>query len=210
MTTAKMRIEELKPSRRKQGRFLVKLEDGSILRITEEELLRFRLRPGIDLDGETLETLQASVRTSSAKAAAANIIGSRALSKKELTRRLVKKGNEEADAQAAADWLEDIGAVDDAAYAASLVRHYGEKGYGPQRVREELRRRGVDRDLWDEAMEELPDPAEILGRLLEKKCGGELSDRKEIKRVSDSLMRRGFAWSDVREALRRYTEIEED
>lgn len=210
MTTAKMRIEELKPSRRKQGRFLVKLEDGSILRITEEELLRFRLRPGIDLDGETLEALQASVRTSSAKAAAANIIGSRALSKKELTRRLVKKGNEEADAQAAADWLEDIGAVDDAAYAASLVRHYGEKGYGPQRVREELRRRGVDRDLWDEAMEELPDPAEILGRLLEKKCGGELSDRKEIKRVSDSLMRRGFAWSDVREALRRYTEIEED
>ena len=210
MTMAKMRIEELKPSRRKQGRFLVKLEDGSILRITEEELLRFRLRPGIDLDGETLETLQASVRTSSAKAAAANIIGSRALSKKELTRRLVKKGNEEADAQAAADWLEDIGAVDDAAYAASLVRHYGEKGYGPQRVREELRRRGVDRDLWDEAMEELPDPAEILGRLIEKKCGGELSDRKEIKRVSDSLMRRGFAWSDVREALRRYTEIEED
>ncbi len=205
-----MRIEELKPSRRKQGRFLVKLEDGSILRITEEELLRFRLRPGIDLDGETLEALQASVRTSSAKAAAANIIGSRALSKKELTRRLVKKGNEEADAQAAADWLEDIGAVDDAAYAASLVRHYGEKGYGPQRVREELRRRGVDRDLWDEAMEELPDPAEILGRLIEKKCGGELSDRKEIKRVSDSLMRRGFAWSDVREALRRYTEIEED
>ena len=210
VTTAKMRIEELKPSRRKQGRFLVKLEDGSILRITEEELLRFRLRPGIDLDGETLEALQASVRTSSAKAAAANIIGSRALSKKELTRRLVKKGNEEADAQAAADWLEDIGAVDDAAYAASLVRHYGEKGYGPQRVREELRRRGVDRDLWDEAMEELPDPAEILGRLIEKKCGGELSDRKEIKRVSDSLMRRGFAWSDVREALRRYTEIEED
>ena len=205
-----MRIEELKPSRRKQGRFLVKLEDGSILRITEEELLRFRLRPGIDLDRETLEALQASVRTSSAKAAAANIIGSRALSKKELTRRLVKKGNEEADAQAAADWLEDIGAVDDAAYAASLVRHYGEKGYGPQRVREELRRRGVDRDLWDEAMEELPDPAEILGRLIEKKCGGELSDRKEIKRVSDSLMRRGFAWSDVREALRRYTEIEED
>ena len=122
----------------------------------------------------------------------------------------MKKGNEEADAQAAADWLEDIGAVDDAAYAASLVRHYGEKGYGPQRVREELRRRGVDRDLWDEAMEELPDPAEILGRLIEKKCGGELSDRKEIKRVSDSLMRRGFAWSDVREALRRYTEIEED
>lgn len=210
MTTAKMRIEELKPSRRKQGRFLVKLEDGSILRITEEELLRFRLRPGIDLDGETLEALQASVRTSSAKAAAANIIGSRALSKKELTRRLVKKGNEEADAQAAADWLEDIGAVDDAAYAAALARHYGQKGYGPARVREELRRRGVDRELWDSALEELPDPAEILDRLIQKKCRGELSDPREKKRVSDALLRRGFAWSDVKAAMGRYTEMIED
>ena len=205
-----MRIEELKPSRRKQGRFLVKLEDGSILRITEEELLRFRLRPGIDLDGETLEALQASVRTSSAKAAAANIIGSRALSKKELTRRLVKKGNEEADAQAAADWLEDIGAVDDAAYAAALARHYGQKGYGPARVREELRRRGVDRELWDSALEELPDPAEILDRLIQKKCRGELSDPREKKRVSDALLRRGFSWSEVRSAMGRYAEMEED
>ena len=210
VTTAKMRIEELKPSRRKQGRFLVKLEDGSILRITEEELLRFRLRPGIDLDGETLEALQASVRTSSAKAAAANIIGSRALSKKELTRRLVKKGNEEADAQAAADWLEDIGAVDDAAYAAALARHYGQKGYGPARVREELRRRGVDRELWDSALEELPDPAEILDRLIQKKCRGELSGPREKKRVSDALLRRGFSWSEVRSAMGRYAEMGED
>ena len=204
-----MRIVELKPSRHGQGRFLAKLEDGDILRLTEEELLRFRLRQGMELDGETLEALRASAKTSAAKAAAANIIGSRALSKRELTRRLVKKGSDETDAQAAADWLEDIGAVNDAAYAASLARHYGEKGYGPQRVREELRRRGVDRALWDEALEELPDPAEILDRLI-KRRGGDLSDRRELKRISDGLMRRGFAWSDVRDALRRYTEIEED
>ena len=205
-----MRIVELKPSRHRQGRFLAKLENGDILRLTEEELLRFRLRPGTELDGDALEALRTSVKTSTAKAAAANIIGSRALSKKELTRRLVKKGSEESDAQAAADWLENLGAVDDAAYAASLVRHYGEKGYGPARVREELRRRGVDRALWDEALEKMPDPAEILDRLIEKKSGGDLSDRKELKRISDGLMRRGFSWGDIKDALRRYTEIEED
>ena len=149
-----IRIEEVKRSERKKGRFLVRLEDGDILRVTEEELLRFGLRAGLELDGEMLEAVRASVRASSAKAAAADIIGSRALSKKELTRRLVKKGNDEADAQAAADWLEDIGAVDDAGYAAALARHYGGKGYGPARVREELRRRGVDRSLWDEALED--------------------------------------------------------
>ena len=84
----------------------ITLEDGDILRLTEEELLRFRLRQGMELDGETLEALRASAKASKAKAAAANIIGSRALSKRELTRRLVKKGSDETDAQAAADWLE--------------------------------------------------------------------------------------------------------
>ena len=205
-----MRIEELKRSQRKKDRFLVKLEDGSILRVTEEELLRFGLRPGLELDVEDLEALRASAGGSGAKAQAASIIGSRALSKRELTRRLVKKGSEEADAKAAADWLEDIGAVDDAAYAASLARHYGGRGYGPARVREELRRRGVDRSLWDQALEELPEAAETLDRLIQKKCGGDLADPREKKRVSQALMRRGFDWSDVRAAMGRYTEVLED
>lgn len=205
-----MRVIEWKESQRKKGWFLVKLENGDILRVTENELLRFDLCAGTELDDETLESLRASAKTSSAKAAAANIIGSRALSKKELTRRLVKKGNEEVDAQAAADWLEDIGAVNDASYAASLVRHYGGKGYGPARVREELRRRGVDRELWDEALEEMPKAADILDQLIQKRCRGDLSDPKERKRTCDALMRRGFGWGEVKAAMERYAEIIED
>ena len=205
-----MRIEEVKKSQRKKGRFLVRLADGDILRVTEEELLRFGLKAGMELDEAALEAVKASMRASSARVTAANMIGNRALSKKELTRRLVKKGSDETDAQAAADWLEDIGAVDDAGYAAAVARHYGGKGYGPQRVREELRRRGVDRALWDEALEEMPETAEILDQLIRKKCRGELSDPREKKRVSDALLRRGFAWSDVKAAMGRYTEIEED
>lgn len=205
-----MRIEEVKKSERKKGVFLVRLADGDVLRVTEEELLRFGLKAGLELDGEALEAVRASMRASSARITAANMIGSRALSKKELTRRLVKKGSGESDAQAAADWLEDIGAVDDAGYAAALARHYGGKGYGPARVREELRRRGVDWEKWDKALEELPAAADILDELIRKKCKGDLSDPKEKKRVSDALLRRGFAWSDIKAAMGRYTEIQED
>ena len=205
-----MRIDELKESQRKKGRFLVKLENGDILRVTEEEILRYALRAGMELDRETLEAVQASARTSAARVTAANMIGSRALSKKELTRRLGQKGNEAADAQAAADWLEDIGAVNDAGYAASLVRHYGSRGYGPARVREELRRRGVDRALWDAALEEMPASDEILDLLIQKRCKGDLSDPRERKRTSDALMRRGFSWGEVTAAIGRYAEMTED
>ena len=205
-----MRIEEIKRSERKKGRILIKLDSGDLLRVTEEELLRFGLRPGMELEEGLLEELKTSAKTSSAKVTAANMIGSRALSKKELERRLVRKGADEADAEAAADWLEDIGAVDDAAYAAAVARDYGRRGYGPARVREELRRRGVPKELWDGAMEELPDSAATLDALIQKKCRGQLSDPKEIKRVSDGLLRRGFSWGEVRAALSRYAEIIED
>ena len=202
-----MRVEEVKLSQRKKGRFLVKLENGDILRVTEKELLRFGLRRGLELDGETWEALRASARTSSAKAQAASIIGSRALSRRELEKRLVRKGNDQVDAQAAADWLEDIGAVDDAAYAAAVVRDYGRRGYGPAKVRQELQRRGVPRELWEEALEELPDSGDILDALIRRRCRGDLADPRELKRVSDSLLRRGFTWSQVKAALSRYAEL---
>lgn len=205
-----MRVEEIKGSQRSKGRFLVRLEGGDTLRVTEDELLRFGLSAGMELDGDTLKVLRASAKASSAKAAAAELIGSRALSRKELTRRLVRKGNDEADARAAADWLEGIGAVNDSEYAAALARHYGGKGYGPARVREELRRRGIDRELWDGALEEMPESEEILDQLIQKKCKGDLSDPKEIKRISGALMRRGFGWSEVKAAMGRYTEMMDD
>ena len=202
-----MRIKEVKPSQRKKGRFLVILEDGDILRITEEELLRFGLRSGEELGEETLEALRSSAKTSQVKAQAAGMIGRRALSKSELQRRLIRGGAAEADAQAAADWLEDIGAVDDPAYAAAVVRDYGRRGYGPARIREELRRRGVPRELWEVALEELPDSEDILDDLIRKRCRGDLSDPREVKRLSDGLLRRGFSWSQVKEALSRNTEL---
>ena len=57
-----MRIEEVKKSERKRGRFLVRLEDGDVLRVTEEELLRFGLRPGLELDEAAAEAVRASAK----------------------------------------------------------------------------------------------------------------------------------------------------
>lgn len=205
-----MRLDSLKPSQRKKGRFLLTLEDGTVLRVTEEELLRFRLREGMELDEDLLRALQKSIKTSDTKTRAANMISARPLSKQELQKRLRQKGSGEEDAAAAVEWLEELGAVNDAAYAAALVRHYSARGYGPMRIREELRRRGVSRELWDTALEERPESSETLDALIQKKCKGDLNDPKERKRISDALLRRGFSWSEVRTALSRYTEILED
>ena len=197
-----MRIDRIEASKRKRGRVLVFLEDGACLKITEQELLDFGLRSGDELDESAQKRLKEAAGVSDVKATAADLIGRRAMSRANLEQKLQEKGASEAEARYAAEWLEAIGAIDDADYAALLADHCARQGYGPQRVKQKLFEKGVPRDLWDDALATLPDPAEAIASYLRSKRRGEL-DEKEKKRLSDGLLRRGFAWSDIRAGLNR-------
>ena len=197
-----MRVDRVEPSRHKKGRVLVFLEDVACLKITEQELLDFGLRSGDELDEGTLSRLRAAAGVSNVKASAADLIGKRAMSRRDLERKLQEKGATQAEACYAAEWLEAIGALDDGEYAALLVRHYSQMGYGPARVREKLREKGIPRELWEDALAAMPDPAEAIDVFLQAKCRGAL-DQREKKRLSDALLRRGFAWADIRAGLAR-------
>ena len=198
-----MRIDRIEASKHKRGRVLVFLDDGACLKITEQELLDFGLRAGDELDEDALRRLKEAAGVSNVKVAAADLIGKRAMSRRDLERKLQDKGASEAEARYAAEWLEAIGAIDDTDYAALLVRHYGNLGYGPAYVRQKLYEKGIPRELWDEAMDALPNSAEHIGRFLERKLQGRLPDEKEKKRLTDALLRRGFSWSDVKAGWNR-------
>lgn len=205
-----MRIERIEASQHKKGRILVFLEDGACLKITEQELLDFGLRSGDTLDEETLARLKEAAGVSNTRAAAADLIGKRAMSRRDLERKLREKGASEAEARYAAEWLEAIGAIDDAAYAAALVRHYGGMGYGPARVREKLYEKGVPRELWEDALEELPENGGQVEAFLQSKLRGRTPDEKEKRRLTNALLRRGFSWGEVKAAWARLGEILED
>ena len=138
-----MKIERIEASRHKKGRVLVFLEDGACLRITEQELLDFGLRSGDELDDKTLQRLKEAAGVSNVKATAADLVGKRAMSRRDLERKLQNRGASETEARYAAEWMEAIGAINDADYAAVLARHCADLGYGPQRVREKLYDRRV-------------------------------------------------------------------
>lgn len=199
-----MRIDRVEASKHKRGRVLVFLADGSLLKITEQELLDFGLRAGDELDDETLTRLKTAAGVSNVKTTAADLIGRRAMSRRDLERKLQEKGASETEARYAGEWLEAIGALDDAAYAAALVRHCGDQGYGPRRTREKLREKGVPQELWDEALEELPEDGGQVDRFLQKKLRGRIPDEKEKKRLTDALLRRGFPWGEIKAAWSRY------
>ena len=182
-----MKIEKIERSKHKQERVLVYLEGGDLLRITESELLRFGLCIGLDIDDRTVVELQQSGARSETRVRAAYMISSRPLSRKELSKKLREKGSVEAD-------------------AAMLVHHYGGMGYGEAKIRDELYRRGVPRELWEDALSKSPDAQEAIARVIAQKTKGRVRDEKGRKRLSDMLLRRGFAWRDVRAAIAQISE----
>lgn len=195
-----MKIERIERSKHKRERVLVYLEGGDPLRVTEDELLHFGLHIGLDISPEDVVQLQNAGARSETRVRAANMISARPLSKKELTRRLTEKGAQVQDAEEAADWLESIGALDDAAYATMLVRHYGSQGYGAARIRDELFRRGVPRELWDEALASFDADESAVG-FVRTRLRGKAPDEKERQRLLSALQRRGFSWGEARDAL---------
>ena len=205
-----MKIDHLERSKHVSGRVLVFLEDGSLLKVTEQELLDFGLRAGDELDAQTLERLKNAAGTSDMKAKAAAMIGRRAMSRRDLEKKLAEKGATQTEARYAAEWLEAIGALDDEAYAALLVRHCADRGYGPARYRDELYQHGVARELWDGAMDEAPPPEELIGQFLQDRFRKGPPDERERKRAADALARRGFGWGDIKAGLSAWAAAEED
>ncbi|MGM9538513.1 MAG: regulatory protein RecX [Candidatus Onthomonas sp.] len=198
------RVDRVEPSKHVKGRYLVFLDTGTLLKVGEQELLDFGLRPGLELEGAELNQLIASSQDTAAKARAAKMIGARPLSKKELVSRLVSKGEGEASAQRAADWLEDLGAVNDGEYARTVVRHYDRMGYGPQKLRDELYRRKVPRKYWEEALEEARPQEEAVEEFLASKFRYREVTEQELQRQANALRRRGFGWEAIRAGLSRY------
>lgn len=199
-----MVIQDLKPSKHVQGRWLVMLEDGTILRVGENEVVQFALYRGKELEEEEARALTDSAHRGGLKEKALDLLTRKPQSRRELERKLREWEASEEECAEICDRLEELGLLDDGRYAAQVARHYSAKGYGPRKIRDELYRRGVPREYWDQALEEGEDPAGAIDAFLAKKLKGGRPDPKELKKVSDALARRGYAWPDISDALRRY------
>ena len=112
------------------------------------------------------------------------------------------KGATERQAAETVAWAVDIGLVNDAEYAKALVRHYQAKGYGLYKIKNELYRRRVPKADWEDALAEMDDAEEAIDAFLAKKLR-DPEDRKECKKASDALARRGFSWSQIAAGIER-------
>ena len=202
-----MLITEIKKT--SPGRLSVIFEDESEVRSTLAVVSDLRLFTGRELDGEQLAELRRESALSIAKEKALEYVSRRRMSCKELERKLLDKGHDEETAAYCVQWLLENRFLDDESYSGAVVRHYAAKGYGPGRIRAELNRRGIERELWDSALEEYPEDTSKIDKFIASRLSNP-EDRDQVRRISAALYRRGHSWEDIRRALRRFSADCED
>ena len=190
-------------------RVSIELDSGEEIKASLALIAELRLYAGKALEEPELEALRSSAGLALCKTRAVDLLSYRPMSAKELRDKLQQKGETSENAEAAAEWLQEKGLLDDGRYAGMVVRHYAGKGYGQGRIRQELQRRGIPRDLWEEALEQLPEQEDKIDSFLHSRLR-EPEDRAQIQKVSDALIRRGFSWEEIRAALARFRADGED
>lgn len=197
-----MKVTELRQT--SLERYTVCFEDGTEIRSTLGAVSEYRVFKGRDLDSEKMEAFRRASVCSFMLEKSIEMLSRRSMSCKELQDKLVHKGVEKDIAEYCSSRLTEMGLIDEARYASSVARHYSGKGYGAGRVRAELSRRGIDRELWEEALSDMCSPNEKIDRLIRTKVT-DPSDREQIRKVSASLFRRGYSWEEIRAGIKRYS-----
>ena len=195
-----MRINSLKLSPDRAGRYWVTFDDDSKIGLYRQTVEDFGLFTGLELTDEQYDRLLNAAGQMSAKMRAVRIVSASSVSKKDLEQRLIRKGENPVQAKEAVQWMEDLHLVNDRNTAETVVHSCISKGYGLQRARQALYEKRIPKQYWEEALQDYPDQSEKIESFLRSRLDAD-SDQKEIKKAVDALIRRGHSYGTIRQIL---------
>jgi len=199
------RIESVSTQPDRAGRYTVKFEDGTVMRLYRQTVEDFSLYSGKTLEDGELSRLRNAAGQMSAKMRAVRIVAASSVSKADLEYRLVQKGENKQDARQAVAWMDEMNLLDDQKTAEQVVNHCIAKGYGLARAKQALYEKRIPKAYWDAALEDYPDQTEKILAFLQTRLGSSW-DEKELRRVTDALLRRGHSYHEIRKAMQLFSQ----
>ena len=200
-----MRIESVAAQPDRAGRYTVKFEDGTVMRLYRQTVEDFGLYTGRELTEQEQKDLQAAAGQMSAKMRAVRIVSASSVSKSDLERRLVQKGETKGDAKQAVAWMTELNLLDDQKTAQQIVQRCISKGYGLARAKQALFEKRIPKEFWDDALADYPDQTERILAFLSSRLG-EQWEEKDLRRAVDALLRRGHSYQEIRRALNEFSQ----
>ena len=197
-----MRIDSLAVQPDRAGRHTVRFDDGSTMRLYRQTVEDFRLYTGMELDDETFEKLKTAEGLMSAKMRSIRIVAASSVSRRDLQQRLIQKGEDPTQAAEAVQWMEQLELIDDRKTAQQVVSRCISKGYGLARAKQALYEKRIPKQYWEEALADYPDQTDAIIDHLRNHIK-DPKDQKQIRKVTDALIRKGHSYGAIRSALNR-------
>lgn len=204
-----MRIDSLKNTPDRAGRYWVTFSDGTRLGLYRQTVEDFGLYIGKELSEAEQEALLSAAGTMSAKMRAVRIVSATNVSRRDLEDRLVRKGEEPLQAKEAVRWMEELHLVDDRKTAEQVVHSCISRGYGLSRAKQALYEKRIPKEYWDEALEDYPDQSEKIESFLRSRLDSGAGE-KQVKRAIDALIRRGHSYGSIKRVLNQLSFDSED
>ncbi len=184
----------------------ITFEDGSSYLLLRSMYLDRPLEAGDEVDPKEYAQWVLTRQYRSALDKAVAMLAVRACSKGEIRQKLRRIGFSEETADMVIYKLEKNHLLNDEEFAAQWVQYRSGQKYGPRRISQELRIKGVSAEEAESALEEVPEEAQLENavrlarKALQRAKAGE-DPRKTRQKILASIVRRGYSWDLARQAV---------
>lgn len=196
--------------KRRGSIYEVRFDDGTYILLDKGFSEEKSIKKGMEISEEMSFQLEDASNLIRTKNRAFYYLTGRDMSKKELKDKLLKAGFPEKCVSACLEKTEDLGLIDDEKYARRLFERLSEQSLSKRAIKEKLKEKGIDKEIITLTLEkENISEEEKIKKLLLIKYRNKLFDEDSVKKVTAALLRRGFAFSNIRTVLKKYSsEIE--
>lgn len=201
-------ITSITQQKRRKTRYNIHTEDGFLLSLSDESIVRHHLKVGSTVSEDLLEELREEDSLKYAKELAFKYVTYAPRSEQQLLRHLAQKEVDPACAEEACRIMREYGYIDDESYARQYAENYLKK-YSPYLVKQRLIAEGIAKEIAENAVADA-DHSDQLTELFDKlrKKYEKEEPLKRKKKICDALARRGFSWSEVSPLFRDNDDFE--
>lgn len=211
-------ITAIKPQKRKKDRLNVFIDGKFSFGANAQIALKYSLKPGKKLEQKTIDEVYKSEESSTLFEAALNFISYRPRSEKEVEDYLVKKIAQKQDLKyqqakesdlisQVISKLKKYNYVSDNEFTKWWIDSRNKsRPKGRQALKVELFKKGIDKNIIEEALENLTNQPQLANKALEKKIKSwrNLSEINFKKKAYRHLASRGFDFDTIKEVVANF------
>jgi regulatory protein len=202
-------ITSLEPDPRRPGQVRLQIDGRPYCSLPASQAAASGLAPGRVVDEALEALLEQAADADAALRALLRALERRSFARQDLERRLRQRGHTAQAIAGALERADELGLVDDGAYAIHFVATRAARGRGPARLLRDLQMSGVARPLAEAAIAahwpEGADPAQSIAGLVRRRAEQLRALPRPVRRrrILAYLARRGYTGHTIRQEVDR-------